>query len=138
MKPYGYVRAQVGTRVLPESIYPTNYAPDALFPTFVWARKSHNEQPRPVSAILVLHDPLDWALEVQVVVDVLRGGNMFLTACQKRSHSECHVVCTPKRKTWGANLKGLTPRVNGAFPASAGTRGTLVHMGQISTPPSWP
>ena len=57
---------------------------------------------------------------------------MFLTACQKRSHSECHVVCTPKRKTWGANLKGLTPRsVNGAFPASAGTRGTLVHMGQI-------
>lgn len=23
---------------------------------------------------MVLHDPLDWALEAQVVVDVLRGG----------------------------------------------------------------
>ncbi|CAM9883772.1 unnamed protein product [Chrysoparadoxa australica] len=27
-----------------------------------------------VEAIMVLHDPLDWALEIQVVVDVLRGG----------------------------------------------------------------
>eukprot|EP00904_Undaria_pinnatifida_P009049 jgi/Undpi1/5274/HiC_scaffold_2.g00555.m1 len=37
-------------------------------------RKAGSEQPRPVSAIMVLHDPLDWALEVQVVVDLLRGG----------------------------------------------------------------
>lgn len=33
------------------------------------------KEPRPVSAILVLHDPLDWLLEAQVVTDVLKGGN---------------------------------------------------------------
>ncbi|KAG5181341.1 HAD-like domain-containing protein [Tribonema minus] len=29
----------------------------------------------PVEAVMVLHDPLDWALEAQVVTDVLRGGS---------------------------------------------------------------
>lgn len=38
------------------------------------SRLPKGETPRPVSAIMVLHDPLDWALEAQVVVDVLRGG----------------------------------------------------------------
>ncbi|CAM9116595.1 unnamed protein product [Pylaiella littoralis] len=38
-------------------------------------RLPKGETPRPVSAIMVLHDPLDWALEAQVVVDVLRGGD---------------------------------------------------------------
>ena len=28
----------------------------------------------PVDAIMTLHDPLDWAVEAQIVVDVLRGG----------------------------------------------------------------
>lgn len=37
-------------------------------------RRRHDKAPRPVSAILVLHDPLDWLLEAQVVTDVLRGG----------------------------------------------------------------
>ena len=46
-----------------------------LLPMFsLRTRKAGSEQPRPVSAIMVLHDPLDWALEVQVVVDLLRGG----------------------------------------------------------------
>ncbi|CAN0005956.1 unnamed protein product [Ectocarpus fasciculatus] len=37
-------------------------------------RLAEGERPRSVSAVMVLHDPLDWALEAQVVVDVLRGG----------------------------------------------------------------
>lgn len=37
-------------------------------------RLAEGERSRPVSAVMVLHDPLDWALEAQVVVDVLRGG----------------------------------------------------------------
>jgi hypothetical protein len=28
----------------------------------------------PVAAVMTLHDPLDWAVEAQVLVDVLRGG----------------------------------------------------------------
>eukprot|EP00903_Cladosiphon_okamuranus_P011989 g11258.t1 len=36
---------------------------------------AEGERSRPVSAVMVLHDPLDWALEAQVVVDVLRGGD---------------------------------------------------------------
>ncbi|CAM9191195.1 unnamed protein product, partial [Hapterophycus canaliculatus] len=38
-------------------------------------RLGEGEHPRPVSAVMVLHDPLDWALEAQVVVDVLHGGD---------------------------------------------------------------
>ncbi|CAB1105712.1 unnamed protein product [Ectocarpus sp. CCAP 1310/34] len=38
-------------------------------------RLAEGERPRSVSAVMVLHDPLDWALEAQVVVDVLRGGD---------------------------------------------------------------
>lgn len=55
---------------------------------FSWTapRKASSEQPRPVSAIMVLHDPLDWALEVQVVVDVLRGGDVVLyMICRKKN-----------------------------------------------------
>ena len=39
-------------------------------------RPSYVGKPLPVSGIMVLHDPLDWALEAQVVVDVLRGGDL--------------------------------------------------------------
>lgn len=53
---------------------------------------SKGERPRPVSAIMVLHDPLDWALEAQVVVDVLRGGapDEFNQTCYAQSIG--HVV----------------------------------------------
>lgn len=80
----------VATRVLPES-RPLPITSLMYFPRcfFCAARKANGEKPRPVSAIMVLHDPLDWALEVQVVVDVLHGGDVvslrIYTAAKKRS-----------------------------------------------------
>lgn len=38
---------------------------------------------------MVLHDPLDWALEAQVVVDVLRGGDSSRTIFTRDLTSVC-------------------------------------------------
>lgn len=46
----------------------------SLPPVLCFERRTKIDRPAPVSAVMVLHDPLDWALETQVVCDVLRGG----------------------------------------------------------------
>uniref|UniRef100_K3WAY6 TIGR01456 family HAD hydrolase n=1 Tax=Globisporangium ultimum (strain ATCC 200006 / CBS 805.95 / DAOM BR144) TaxID=431595 RepID=K3WAY6_GLOUD len=49
--------------------YPTQY------PFHKYEHKQAPFHDEPVDAIIIMHDPVDWAPEIQVVVDVLIGGN---------------------------------------------------------------
>lgn len=45
----------------------------------------------PIAAAMIMHDPTDWALELQVLVDVLIGGNPPGVRCPYDSQTPLYV-----------------------------------------------
>ncbi len=44
------------------------------YPFVAWPHEPLADRERPIEAVMVLHDPVDWSTDLQIACDVLRGG----------------------------------------------------------------
>lgn len=93
--PVPQIRAQVRLARAPRSRFASLVR--SLTRTTVCAVRRHRLAPfhdEPVEAVIIMHDPIDWAPEIQVAVDVLIGGTSDLAMALSLSHTLTHTLGT--------------------------------------------